>query len=283
MKLVTYESPRGSRAGVLEGRSVLDAWELLGDPEQSSLRDLLAEERLGALQAALQGDHSAEAVADPELLPPIPDPEKIVCIGLNYHAHAAEAGLEAPAVPVIFGKWANALAAPGAAVNLPLASDKVDYEAEVAFVIGRRASNVAPGDALAHVAGYTLLNDLSARDLQFATPQWMAGKVFDGSAPCGPALVTPDEAGSHDEIGIELRLNGKVMQSSSTADLIFGVPDLVSHLSSLMTLEPGDIVSTGTPSGVGSVRDPKVWLRDGDEVVVSSPSLGELTTTIRAG
>jgi 2-keto-4-pentenoate hydratase/2-oxohepta-3-ene-1,7-dioic acid hydratase in catechol pathway len=125
-----------------------------------------------------------------------------------------------------------------------------------------------------------LLNDLSARDLQFATPQWMPGKVFDGSAPCGPALVTPDEAGPHDSIAFELTLNGERMQAADTGDLIFSVPALVSHLSTLMTLEPGDIVSTGTPSGVGSGREPRVWLQDGDEIVVSSPTLGRLETTI---
>src|ERR1051325_5244204 len=125
-----------------------------------------------------------------------------------------------------------------------------------------------------------LLNDLSARDLQFATPQWLPGKVFDGSAPCGPALVTPDEAGPHDQIEIELKLDGEVMQSASTADLIHSVPKLLSHLSTLMTLVPGDIVSTGTPSGVGSVREPRVWLKPGDRIVISSPPLGELRATI---
>jgi acylpyruvate hydrolase len=157
----------------------------------------------------------------------------------------------------------------------------VDYEAEVAFVIGRRCRDVTEAEALDQVAGYMLLNDLSARDLQFATPQWMPGKVFDGSAPCGPALVTPDEAGPHDGIEIALTLNGETMQSASTEDLIFSVPALVTHLSRLMTLEPGDIVSTGTPSGVGSAREPRVWLGDGDEVVVSSPTLGRLATTLR--
>jgi 2-keto-4-pentenoate hydratase/2-oxohepta-3-ene-1,7-dioic acid hydratase in catechol pathway len=134
--------------------------------------------------------------------------------------------------------------------------------------------------AMEHVAGYTLLNDLSARDYQFKTPQWMPGKVFDGAAPCGPALVTPDEAGPHDSIEIELRLNGEVMQKSSTADLVHSVPALVAYLSQLMTLEPGDVISTGTPSGVGSGRDPKVWLKPGDEVVVGSPQLGVLETRL---
>ena len=161
-------------------------------------------------------------------------------------------------------------------MTLPAASRKVDYEAEVAFIVGSRAKEVDEADALDHVAGYTLLNDLSARDLQFATPQWMSGKVFDGSAPCGPALVTPDEAGAPDAIEITLTLNGEQMQGASTDDLIFSIPQLLSHLSGLMTLEPGDIVSTGTPAGVGSGRDPRVWLKPGDEVVIESPTLGRL-------
>jgi acylpyruvate hydrolase len=166
-------------------------------------------------------------------------------------------------------------------VQLPPYSRRVDYEAELAFVIGRRCKDVPEAKAIEHVAGYTLLNDLSARDYQFKTPQWMPGKIFDGSAPCGPALVTPDEAGPHDAIEIRLSLNGEQMQHASTADLIHSVPVLVAYLSQLMTLEPGDIVATGTPAGVGSVRDPKVWLAPGDELVVSSPQLGELRTTLR--
>jgi 2-keto-4-pentenoate hydratase/2-oxohepta-3-ene-1,7-dioic acid hydratase in catechol pathway len=148
------------------------------------------------------------------------------------------------------------------------------------MVIGRRCHEVTPSEGVDAIAGYMLLNDLSARDLQFATPQWMPGKVFDGSAPCGPALVTPDEAGAPDAIDISLTLNGEEMQSSSTADLVFSVPALISRLSKLMTLEPGDIISTGTPAGVGSVRDPRVWLKPGDEIVISSTTLGRLATTI---
>ena len=274
MRLVTYRSDRGPRAGLLTEAGVIDAWDQLGEGG-STVRELLEAGRSADLDPA-----AGEAVDAAELLPPVPDPDKIVCIGLNYRAHAAEAGIDPPQSPTIFGKYRNALAAPGATVPLPAASRKVDFEAEVAIVIGARAKDVAEPDALAHVAGYTLLNDLSARDLQFATPQWMPGKVFDGSAPCGPAIVTPDEAGTPDAISFALELNGERMQESSTADLIFSVAELVSHLSGLMTLEPGDIVSTGTPSGVGSTRDPRVWLAAGDEVVISSPQLGELRTTI---
>jgi 2-keto-4-pentenoate hydratase/2-oxohepta-3-ene-1,7-dioic acid hydratase in catechol pathway len=281
---VTHRTGAGPRAGVLSGGRVLDAWGLLEEPERRSLRELVAEERVSDLGEALEGGTEAAplSLAEVELLPPIPDPEKIVCIGLNYRSHAAEAGIEAPESPAIFAKFRNALASPGTTVRLPAASRKVDYEAEVAFVVGRRASRVDEAEALDHVAGYMLFNDLSARDLQFATPQWMSGKVFDGSAPCGPALVTPDEAGPHDAIEIALRLNGEEMQAASTADLIFSVPRLLSHLSELMTLEPGDIVSTGTPAGVGGAREPRVWLREGDEVAIDSPTLGRLETRIAA-
>jgi acylpyruvate hydrolase len=277
MRLVTYRSERGSRAGVLRDGRVLDVWDALAD-EGESMRDLLSRGELVALDASLAGEGlPLDQVA---LDPPVPDPEKIVCIGLNYRSHAAEAGIDPPTSPTFFAKYRNALAAAGAKVPLPAASTKVDYEAEVDFVIGRRCRDVSETDALDCVAGFMLLNDLSARDLQFSTPQWMPGKVFDGSAPCGPALVTPDEAGPHDAIELELKLNGETMQSATTGDLLFSVPALVAHLSRLMTLEPGDIVSTGTPAGVGSTREPHVWLKPGDEIVISSPTLGRLVTRI---
>ncbi len=276
MRLVSYRSGSGTRAGVMREEQIFDAWSALGETGGPGLRELIASGRLAELEAA----ELASPVPDAQLGPPIPDPDKIVCIGLNYRSHAAEAGIEPPDSPTFFAKFRNALTGPGAEVPLPASSRKVDYEAEVAFVIGRRAHQVAEENALDHIAGYTLLNDLSARDLQFSTPQWMPGKVFDGSAPCGPALVTPDEAGPHDAIEISLQLNGETMQSASTSDLVFSIPRLVAHLSSLMTLEPGDLISTGTPAGVGSVREPRVWLKPGDELVVESPTLGRLETRI---
>ena len=280
MRLVSYRSDRGVRAGVLEGDRVIDAGDALGADEDRSVRDLLEAGALGDLEEAADG-HDGLPLAAVELLAPVPDPEKIVCIGLNYREHATEGRLEPPEVPTFFAKYANTLTGDGATVALPASSRKVDYEAEVAFVVGRTARDVDVATALDHVAGYTLLNDLSARDLQFQTPQWMPGKVFDGSAPCGPALVTADEvATAPDGIGIALDLNGERMQNATTADLIFPVPELLAHLSTLMTLVPGDIVSTGTPAGVGGAREPRVWLRPGDELLVSSPELGELRTTI---
>jgi 2-keto-4-pentenoate hydratase/2-oxohepta-3-ene-1,7-dioic acid hydratase in catechol pathway len=268
VRFVTYDAGSGPRAGVLRGGDrVVEAGR--------SLRHLIAVSRL-----AEPSDAEEIPLSDVQLLPPIPNPDKIICIGLNYRSHAEEAGVEAPETPTFFAKFRNALVADGSEVALPAASGKVDYEAEVAFVIGRRAKDVSEPDALDHVAGYMLLNDLSARDLQFATPQWMPGKVFDGSAPCGPALVTPDEAGAVDQIAFALDLNGERMQEASTSDLIFSAAELVERLSRWMTLEAGDIVSTGTPSGVGSVRQPRVWLKPGDEISITSPTLGELLTTI---
>jgi 2-keto-4-pentenoate hydratase/2-oxohepta-3-ene-1,7-dioic acid hydratase in catechol pathway len=281
MRLVTYDAGDGGRAGMVVDGRVVDAWAALGEPHRGSLRELIAHGRVEDLRGRV-GDTGAPShpLSAVRLLPPIPDPDKIVCIGLNYAKHAAEGRQEVPESPTIFGKYRNALTADGATVRLPEASRKVDYEAEVAFVVGRQAKQVAEGDALDFIAGYMLFNDLSARDLQFATPQWMAGKVFDGAAPSGPALVTPEEAGPADAIEIELTLNGEKMQGDSTANLIFSIPFLLSHLSQLMTLEPGDIVATGTPDGVGGAREPRVWLGDGDELVVSSPTLGRLTTKI---
>lgn len=282
MRLLSFDADDGARAGVLDDGRVVDAWALLGEPHRGSLRELIAHGRVDDLRGRL-GDTGAPShpLSAVQLLAPIPDPEKIVCIGLNYRRHAAEVGVtELPEMPTIFAKYPNALVADGATVRVPTA--KTDFEAEVAFVVGRRAKDVDEAEALDYVAGYTLLNDLSARDLQGATPQWMPGKIFDGAAPCGPYLVTPDEAGPSDRIGIGLTLNGEEMQSGATDDLIFTVPELVTQLSKLMTLEPGDIVSTGTPEGVGMGRKPRVWLADGDEVVISSPTLGRLTTRISA-
>jgi acylpyruvate hydrolase len=269
MRLVSFATPEGPRAGLLRDRRVL--------PAAGELQQLI---EAGPLADVAPADGDGLAIDDVELLPPIERPGKLLCIGLNYRAHAEEQGIEPPETPTFFAKFANALRPAGATVELPPWSSKVDYEAEVAFVVGDRCKDVSAGDALDHVAGYTLLNDLSARDYQFKTPQWMPGKTFDGAAPCGPVLVTPDEAGPHDAIGIELRLNGELMQRSSTADLVHSIPELIAYLSMLMTLEPGDVVATGTPAGVGSLRDPKVWLKPGDEVLVSSPQLGELRTLI---
>lgn len=271
MRFVTFDIGDGPAAGELRGDRVVP----LGAPNAGGLAALV---RAGLSSERASGD--GLALEEVSLLPPIADPSKIVCIGLNYRSHAEEQGAEAPATPTFFAKFANALAAPSATVALPAGSSKVDYEAEVAFVIGEPCRDVPEAEALDRIAGYTLLNDLSARDWQFKTPQWMPGKVFDGAAPCGPALVTPDEAGPHDAIEIALTVNGEERQRATTADLVHSIPALVSHLSMLMTLEPGDIVATGTPAGVGSLRDPRTWLAPGDEIVIDSPQLGTLVTRV---
>ena len=282
MRLVSFRANGQPRAAMLrDDGCVYDIW---GDASRGAratdhtLEAILEGGLIDELHP-LDGDDGVP-VEGLELLPPLTRPGKILCIGLNYRAHAEEQGAEPPETPTFFAKFQNALTPPGATVRLPPWSEKVDYEAEVAFVIGDRCKDVSESEAMGHVAGYTLLNDLSARDYQFKTPQWMPGKTFDGAAPCGPALVTPDEAGPHDGIEIELTLNGELMQKSSTADLVHSVPALIAYLSKLMTLEPGDVVSTGTPAGVGSLREPRVWLKPGDEVVVRSPQLGVLETRL---
>jgi 2-keto-4-pentenoate hydratase/2-oxohepta-3-ene-1,7-dioic acid hydratase in catechol pathway len=280
MRLVSFDTGSGARAALLRGDRVYDIWgETFADvrPEDRTVHALLEGGLVDAVEAVEEEGVPVEGVP---LLPPITKPNKIICIGLNYRSHAEEQGAEPPETPTFFAKFSNALAPPGATVSLPAYSEKVDYEAEVAFVIGSRCKDVSEAEAMDHVAGYMLFNDLSARDYQFKTPQWMPGKVFDGAAPCGPALVTTEEAGPHDALEIELGLNGELMQQASTADLVHSVPALVSYLSTLMTLDPGDVIATGTPAGVGSLREPRVWLKSGDHLVVSSPRLGVLETRI---
>jgi 2-keto-4-pentenoate hydratase/2-oxohepta-3-ene-1,7-dioic acid hydratase in catechol pathway len=281
MRLVSVDAGGRPRAALLRGGRVFDIWDgaLADIPAGDRTLEAILEAGLFDDVKPVDGDDGVP-LDEVRLLPPVTRPQKIICIGLNYRAHAEEQGAEPPATPTFFAKFRNALAAPGATVSLPRWSERVDYEAELAFVIRDRCKDVPEADAIEHVAGYTLLNDLSARDYQFKTPQWMPGKTFDGAAPCGPALVTTDEAGPHDRIEIELTLNGESMQKSSTADLVHSVPALIAYLSTLMTLEPGDLISTGTPAGVGSLRDPKVWLKPGDEVVISSPQLGVLETRL---
>jgi 2-keto-4-pentenoate hydratase/2-oxohepta-3-ene-1,7-dioic acid hydratase in catechol pathway len=281
MRLVSFQANGHPRAALLRDGRVYDIWGDASRGARATDRTVEAILEGGLLDEVepVEGDDGVP-VEGVDLLPPVTRPGKILCIGLNYRGHAEEQGAEPPETPTFFAKFRNSLAAPGATVKLPSFSKRVDYEAEVAFVIKDRCKDVPEQEAIDHVAGYTLLNDLSARDYQFKTPQWMPGKSFDSAAPCGPALVTPDEAGPHDAIEIELRLNGEVMQKSSTADLVHSVPALVAYLTTLMTLEPGDIVSTGTPAGVGSMRDPEVWLKPGDEVKISSPQLGVLETRL---
>jgi 2-keto-4-pentenoate hydratase/2-oxohepta-3-ene-1,7-dioic acid hydratase in catechol pathway len=213
---------------------------------------------------------------------PVPRPPKIICIGLNYSDHAAESNLPIPSTPTVFAKFQTAVTGHRHPIVLPKSSAKPDYEAEFAVVIGKGGRYIPEERWREHVFGYTIVNDVSARDFQMATTQWMIGKTFDTFAPIGPAIVTADEIADPHALDISLTLNGEVMQRSNTRHLIFGVPKLIAFLSSVFTLEPGDVISTGTPSGVGFARKPPRWLKPGDEVVVRVEGLGELVNPVVA-
>ena len=224
-------------------------------------------------------------VLDPQgarLLAPITRPPKIICIGLNYRDHAEESNLPIPETPTVFAKFPTAVTGPGHPIVLPKNSSKPDYEAEFAVVIGRGGRHIAEAAWRDHVFGYTCLNDVSARDFQMATSQWMIGKTFDTFAPIGPAIVTADEIEDPHNLRISLTLSGEVLQDSNTRNLIFKLPKIIAYLSSVFTLEPGDIIATGTPAGVGFVRKPPRWLKPGDEVTVKIEGVGELTNPVVA-
>lgn len=207
---------------------------------------------------------------------PVPRPGKIICIGLNYRDHAAESKMTIPEKPVVFSKFPTAVIAPGEPVVLPSTSQQVDYEAELAVVIGRRAKHVSADRAYDYVLGYTAFNDVSARDFQFSDGQWQRGKSCDTFAPMGQTIVTTDTITDPHKLSIKLVLNGKTMQDSNTDQLIFGVPALIEFLSQSITLEPGDVIATGTPSGVGFARNPPVFLKPGDEMEVLIEGMGGL-------
>lgn len=227
----------------------------------------------------------AEAVhpsSEVKILAPIPKPPKFICVGLNYRDHAIESNMAIPKVPTIFSKFSNAVIAPGENIVLPKNSTQPDYEAEFAFVIGKGGRHIAAEDWKEHVFGYTIVNDVSARDIQLATSQWLMGKTFDTFAPMGPYLVSADEIEDPHNLNISLRIGDETLQNSNTRELIFKIPELIAYLSSVFTLEPGDLVSTGTPAGVGFARKPPRYLRAGDEVVVSIEGLGELKNPVVA-
>jgi len=210
----------------------------------------------------------------------IPRPGKIVCVGLNYRDHAAEGGMDLPRAPLLFAKWPNTLIGHGDPIVLPPESAQVDYEAELGVVIGTKARRVSERDALDHVDGYLCLNDVSARDLQFADGQWTRGKSPDTFCPVGPRLVPRAEIDDPQALAIRCIVNGEALQDSSTAQMIFSVAEIIAYASQVITLEPGDLIATGTPAGVGVFRDPKVLLQAGDEVSVEIEGLGTLTNPI---
>jgi acylpyruvate hydrolase len=244
--------------------------------------------------AELGADTPSELLADPplsdeevpldaaRLRPVVPHPGKIVCMGLNYRAHVDEGVYEPPEYPVLFSKFAETLVAPGGPILLPPESSAVDYEAELAFVIGSPIRRASGAEALGAIAGYTIANDVTMRDYQYRTHQWLPGKNWAGSTPLGPFLVTPDEVGDPHALGITLELNGERMQSGNTRQFIFDIPAIVAAISEFVPLVPGDVVLTGTPSGVGYRREPKVLLSDGDRVVVEIERVGRLENPVAA-
>jgi 2-keto-4-pentenoate hydratase/2-oxohepta-3-ene-1,7-dioic acid hydratase in catechol pathway len=221
-------------------------------------------------------------LVDAELLAPVPRPGKIVAIGRNYREHAIEEGVEPPHAPLIFAKWPTAVVGTGADIRWdPALTAQVDYEAELAVVIGRRARRIDPADALAHVFGYTCLNDVSARDIQFGDGQWVRGKSLDTFCPMGPVLVTADEIGDPQDLAISCTVGDERVQEARTSAMYFGIAEIISYCSRSFTLEPGDVIATGTPGGVGVFRDPPRFLADGDRVVVEIERIGRLENVCR--
>jgi len=212
---------------------------------------------------------------------PIDRPGKIICVGLNYRDHAEEQGVDLPKAPLFFAKYTTSLIGPGDPIVIPSVVEQCDYEAELGVVIGREAHRVDERTALEHVAGYTCVNDVSACDLQFRSSQWLLGKAIDGFLPMGPWLVTSDEIPDPQTLRIRCEVDGETLQDSSTAQMIFGVAELIAFVTRTISLEPGDIIATGTPPGVGMARTPPRWLRDGDEVTVEIERIGALTNAVR--
>lgn len=270
MKLVTARTRDGNRAGRVDGYQVV----------------MLPFSDVGALLAsgdrwrdAAAGDGPRQALDDLELAPVVPAPRKVLCLGLNYASHIREMGRDLPAHPTLFGKFARTLTGPRDPIPLPPESDEVDWEAELALVVSRLVRRASRGEAIEGIAGYTVANDISMRDWQWRTTQWLGGKMFDGSTPVGPALVTPDELGGDagaPDLEIRCEVDGEVMQRSRTGDLLFDPADIVAYASTILTLEPGDLILTGTPGGVGASREPRVFLQPGQTVRTAVEGIGEL-------
>ena len=295
MQLLTFRNEDGLRLGVRTERGVVDVARarLNAGMDAAAIPATMAEVIAGGPQVitALEA-LAAVAQADPTLLldeaeldlgPCVPAPGKIICIGLNDRRHAEESGMKIPTAPVLFSKFNNVLAAHGDVVPIPPDTTQMDYEAELALVIGAGGRYIAEEDALDYVFGYFNANDVSARDLQMFSGQWLLGKTPDGFLPIGPYLVTADEIADPHNLRITCTINGDVRQDSNTGDLIFNIPQIISYISRYVTLEAGDIISTGTPEGVALGRPDKPWLQPGDVMTVAIDGLGALTNTIVAG
>jgi acylpyruvate hydrolase len=285
MKLITFSHHGSTRIGVwLQAQNaVLDL--SLAEPglPQSMIAFLEAGESAMQQARAAQANPPAAALiptGEVTFQAPIPRPGKLLCMGHNYIDHSATAPGELPTTPNLFLKASSAVIGPGQPVIIPPASSSIDFEGEFCFVIGKRARRVPEAQAMQHVAGYTLLNDVTARDYVWAVSQWMLGKSFDTFAPLGPALVTADEVADPHQLELVMKVNGEERQHSNTRHTIFSIPFLVAHLSAVMTLEPGDVVSTGTPSGSGAGRKPPIFLKPGDEMRLTVEHIGELFTPV---
>jgi 2-keto-4-pentenoate hydratase/2-oxohepta-3-ene-1,7-dioic acid hydratase in catechol pathway len=283
MRLVSFGAPGCEKPGVVVDGGILDLERCA--PNLGSLREILASQSLQTVRRVVDANAKRSEGLVPlegtRLGPPVTDPSKILCIGLNYADHAAEQERPLPKAPLLFAKAPSALAGNGDAIVLPPHEGRVDVEAELAFVMGRRARNVRAADANDFVAGYMCFNDVSGRAAQYSDRQWFRGKSFDTFAPCGPWLVTSDEVADPHALAIGSRWNDRTMQQSNTEQLVFGVPQLVEYISRGITLMPGDIVATGTPAGVGVFRDPPVFLAAGDLVEISIERLGTLSNPVR--
>ena len=278
MILVTFEGPDGDAlVGVKTDTGVVPTRTPAGRLAEDGLAVL------PELERAARSGAAPAAEGELRLLAPVPRPGKVLCVGLNYLRHARESGMEPPTAPVLFSKFGNAVAGPGDDVALPREAERYDYEAELVAVIGRRARRVSEEHALEHVLGYCNGNDLSARDLQMLSGQWLLGKTLDGFLPMGPYLATADEVPDPQDLRVRCWLNGEQRQDSNTADMIFSVAEIVAYASRYMTLEPGDVIATGTPEGVILGRAEKRWMVPGDEVVVEVGPLGRLVNRMVEG
>ena len=292
MKLLTFHTERGLQVGIKTERGILDIAKAAGtyhteDPSLQSIEQIVeggvevleSLTRLLTLASDAHDDELWLAEDSLRLGPCVPHPGKIICVGLNYRKHAIESKLPIPESPVLFNKFSNSIAAHEETIQLPKGASQVDYEAELAIVIGKKAKHVSKENALEYVFGYCNANDLSARDLQNRTSQWLLGKSCDGFCPVGPYLVTSDEVGNPNDLRIRSYVGGEVRQDSNTGDMIFACDEIVSYISSYMTLEPGDIILTGTPEGVilGYPKQQQIWLAAGDEATIEIEKLGRLT------
>jgi 2-keto-4-pentenoate hydratase/2-oxohepta-3-ene-1,7-dioic acid hydratase in catechol pathway len=281
VRLISCRTDAGETLGVIAGDRWLSALELMaGAPTTMAALLAAGPASFAALQAAARPSEilaHGRPVEGTELLAPLPRPGKVVAIGRNYRAHTDEEGVEPPDAPLIFSKWPSSVVGPGAEIRWdPALTSQVDYEAELAVVIGRRARRVAGDEALDYVAGYTCLNDVSARDVQFGDGQWTRGKSFDTFCPMGPALVTSDEIGDPQVLSICCTVDGERVQEANTSQMYFSVAQIISHCSAAFTLDPGDVIATGTPAGVGVFRDPPRFLTAGQVVTVEIERIGRL-------